>query len=68
MTKGEIRKARKLARAEGRPLTDELMIEHNSDGGLELVRARTQCEEYAHRRAMERWARENYDTDGANES
>ena len=38
MTKGELRKARKQARAEGKPLTGELAIQR---GQTELIKAHT---------------------------
>ena len=59
MTKGEIRKARKEAAAAGQSWN----IETAESGGLEIVRTRTQAEEYRYQVRMERWARDNYDRD-----
>ena len=59
MTKSELRKARKVAAAEGRNWN----IETSESGGLEIIWTRTQAEEYRHQCRMERWARRNYDRD-----
>ena len=50
MTKGERRKARQAARAEGRPLTGELALDKDS-GPAEFT------ETPRGRRGLERWAR-----------
>jgi len=52
MTKGEARKLRKQARAEGRTFN----VERRVDGGLEMVAERTPAEERRHARSMHRWA------------
>ena len=57
MTKGELRKARKQAVAEGRYWN----VEMAESGGLEIVRTRTRREEVQHQNAMDRWARRTYD-------
>mgnify|MGYP001586998804 CR=1 FL=1 len=60
MTKGEIRAARKTARAAGRPLAGELAVDR--DGGpVEF------SESYHGRCARERWARAYYARNGAPE-
>jgi len=59
ITKGELRKARKEAVAEGR----DWNIETSSTGGLEIVRTRTKSEEHRHQAAMDRWARRQYERD-----
>lgn len=63
MTKGELRKARKQARAEGRAWN----IESSASGGLEIVRERTEAEERKHERAMNRWACRYDELNGAPE-
>ncbi len=60
MTKGERRRARKRARAEGRPLEDELAL----DRGLEPVEFSETPRGY---RARERWARRYDELNGAPE-
>ncbi len=61
MTKGELRKARKKAVAEGH----EWNIELSNNGCLEIIRrTRTKREEQVHRSAMDKWARRNYETEG----
>lgn len=53
MSKGELRKARKVAQAAGQKWTVEL-----DERGMPVqVRERTPAEERRHERAMERWAR-----------
>jgi hypothetical protein len=61
MTKGELRKVRKQARAEGRPLTGELALDrHNAD--------RQEFSETPRGyRARETWARRYDDLNGAPE-
>ena len=51
MTKGETRKQRKAARANGQPWNVEL----GDQGQLEQVPIRTTAQERAHERRMERW-------------
>ena len=58
MTKGEIRKARQAARAEGRPLTGELALDRGT-GAVEYT------ETPRGYRARERWARRYDDLNGA---
>lgn len=60
MTKSELRKARRAARAAGKQLTGELMIEVSQSGHLEMVRTRSESEERAHEEHMSRWARQTY--------
>lgn len=60
MTKGELRAARKLARAEGRPLTGELTLDQ--DKGRESFTETLRGE-----RARERWARRYDELNGAPE-
>lgn len=52
MTRGEVRKARKAAREAG----ESWAVEHE-DGRTVVVRTRTEREERAHERRMDRWAR-----------
>ena len=52
MTKGDLRRLRKAARAAGRPWSVEA-----GESGPEIVYERTPAEERRHERAMERWAR-----------
>ena len=59
MTKGELRKLRKVNRAAGGT------IEIAPDGTLEMVAPRSRRTEYEHQCRMDRWARRNYDTEGA---
>jgi len=54
MTKGELRQARKAARAAGQ---DWRAAQREDGAGFEQVRQRTPVEERAHERRMERWAR-----------
>lgn len=61
MTKSEIRKARKLARANGQPLTGELALD-KGPGNVEFT------ETPRGYRARERWARRYDDLNGAPES
>lgn len=58
MTKGEARKARKEAAQAGRPWG----FEASESGRLEQVQERTPTQEAAHERAMDLWARRNYET------
>ena len=62
MTKGEIRAARKAAKAAGKPLTGELRIgdEPRDDQGDSTVFSET-AKGY---RARERWARRYYESEG----
>ncbi len=57
--KGELRKLRKQAKADGR----DWNIEMNESGHHEIVRTRTKIEEHRHETAMDRWARFNYEND-----
>lgn len=72
MTKGERRKARKQARAEGGPLTDELAIlkPEQREGSL-LARYHAAGQEFTETprgdRARERWARRYDELNGAPE-
>ena len=59
MTKGELRKARKRAVAEGR----DWHIETAEGGGMEIVHSRTRREESKHQDAMDQWARRQYERD-----
>ena len=59
MTKSELRKERKAARAAGQAWN----IERREDGGLEIVRERTPAQERLHENRMERWARKYMDSD-----
>ena len=52
-TKGELRRARKAARAAGQGWNVELSM----DGHYEMVRERTPAQERRHERTMDRWAR-----------
>ena len=61
MTKGERRKARQAARAEGRPLTGELALDKDS-GPMEF------SETPQGRRGLERWARAYNALNGAPEN
>ena len=61
MTKGELRKARKAARAAGQPLSGELAL----DRGTEPVEF---TESHKGRRALDRWARRYDALNGAPES
>ncbi len=61
MTKSELRKARKAARAEGRPLTGELALD-KSAGAVEFTESREGYE------ARNKWARRYCDLDGRPES
>jgi hypothetical protein len=63
MTKGELRKARKAARAEGRPLDGELAI-----AKLERGHGQEFSETPRGYRARERWARRYDELNGAPES
>ena len=63
MTKSERRKARKLARSEGRPLDAELALDR--DRGLEPMEF---SETRRGRVALERWARHYDSLNGAPES
>lgn len=58
-TKGEIRAARKAARAAGKAWTPTT-IEYDG-GGLHTVRTRTAREEQTYSARMERWARSQED-------
>lgn len=62
MTKGELRKARKQARAEGRPLVGELAIDDRGPNPIEF------SEMPRGRRALYRWARRYEALNGAPES
>lgn len=62
MTKSELRKARKQARAEGKPLTSELRISDKDQGSHEF------SESYRGYEARERWARRYDELNGAPES
>lgn len=62
MTKGEIRRARKAARDEGKPLTGALALP--SDTGRDPV---SFSESFKGEKARERWARSYYERDGAPE-
>lgn len=59
MTKGELRKQRKQAHAEGRPWS----VETNEHGQLEVVREHTPREKHRHERAMALCARLTYEYD-----
>ena len=59
MTKGELRKQRKAARAAGQAWT----AEPRPDGSFEQVYERTSAQEHKHERAMERWATRWMDSD-----
>jgi len=59
VTKGELRRARKAARAAGQTFN----IERRPDGGLEMVTERTPAQERKHERQMERWATRFMDSD-----
>jgi hypothetical protein len=59
MTKGELRAARKRARAEGKPWT----VEKSDSGQLEIVHERTPQEEARHARQMDKLARAVYEQD-----
>lgn len=61
MTKAEIRKARKAARAEGRALTGDLALDRGQ-GSVEF------SESPKGHRARDRWARRYEDLNGAPES
>jgi hypothetical protein len=52
-SKGELRKARKAAKAAGQSWT----VEVGPDGGFQQVQERTAAQERKHERAMERWGR-----------
>lgn len=54
MTKGELRRARKAARAAGRPLVDELALDRRAPDGAPAVESRETPRGYL---ARERWAR-----------
>ena len=59
MTKSELRKQRKAARAAGQTWN----LERREDGGLEIVHERTPAQERQHEARMERWARKYMDSD-----
>jgi len=59
VTKGELRAARKAAKAAGQPWNVELA----PDGLLQQVHERTAAQERKHERDMERWARRSMDSD-----
>lgn len=61
MTKGEIRKARKAARAAGKPLQGTLAVDDRDGGPVEFTESRRGY------RARERWARRYDDLNGAPE-
>ncbi|HXK37024.1 MAG TPA: hypothetical protein VJ553_05590 [Candidatus Paceibacterota bacterium] len=63
-TKGDIRRARKAARAAGESWT----VERRPDGGLEMMQGRTAAQERAHATRMDRWARRYDALNGAPES
>ena len=65
LTKGEIRRARKAARAAGEPLTGDLALA--CDPRPCYVRVRTDSEETRHSLHMERWARRYHSLNGAPE-
>lgn len=62
MTKGEIRKARKLARANNQPLVNELALKENSPNDPSNF-----SETSKGRKALDRWARNYDDLNGAPE-
>lgn len=62
MTKSELRKARKKARADGKPLDGELALDRKGIEPMEF------SETPRGRRALDRWARRYYDLNGAPES
>jgi len=59
MSKGEMRKLRKTARAEGRGIS----FERSENGGFVTVREHTPAEERRHQDKMERWATRYMDSD-----
>lgn len=61
MTKGELRKARKPAQAEGRPLTGELSLDRDGTAPVEFT------ETAKGRRALYRWAKRYDSLNGAPE-
>ena len=64
MTKGELRKARKLARANNEPLSGALALDKDS-GSVEFSAERNRDGSYNHRRAdaLDRYARFVYEYD-----
>ena len=64
MTKGELRKARKLAKEEGRKLVGDLALEDRGDRGAGAVEF---TESRRGRRALERWSRRYDELNGAPE-
>lgn len=61
MTKGELRKARQQARAEGKPLAGDLALAHENRGTMEFT------ETPRGYRARDRWARRYDALNGAPE-
>ena len=68
MTKGELRKARQAARAEGRPLSGELRLPADERSDRDQRQACEFTESRRGRRALDRWARAYDALNGAPEN